>query len=139
MGSNTPMVLMPSPSQSPTTGLQPGAPYWKGVMSGAPGPMVFLRYQVAVAGSKTPIPSAPSPSQSPTSAIQPGAPKANGAVLGAPGELLSRRYQVPVSGSKTPTVVLPRGVTGIAATETVKVTASFCCGSKGSLTRTVTV
>src|SRR5205823_1855378 len=88
--------------------------------------------------------------------------KANGAVLGAPGELLSRRYQVAVRGSNTPTVVAPGGVTGgpigvsggpggvtggpigvsggmtgVEATETVKVTASFCCGSKGSLTRTV--
>src|SRR5262245_36341385 len=101
--------------------------------------MVFFRYQVAVAGSKTPMVSTPSPSQSPASGIQPGPPKANGAMLGAPGELLSRRYQVAVSGSKTPTVESPRGGPGVAATEIVKVTASFCCDSKGSLTRTVTL
>src|SRR5262245_54744682 len=104
VGSKAPMVSTPSPSQSPTTGTQPGAPDWKGAISGAPGPLLFFRYQVAVAGSKAPMVSRPSPSQSPTSAIQPGAPKANAAVLGAPGELLSRRYQVAVSGSKTPTV-----------------------------------
>src|SRR5262249_42849164 len=97
---------------SPTTGTQPGAPNWKGAISGAPGPFVFLRYQVAVAGSKAPMVTTPSPSQSPTSGIQPGAPKANGAVLGAPGTLLSRRYQVALSGSKTPTVASPAGVTG---------------------------
>src|SRR4051812_12001747 len=77
-GSNAPMVVTPSPSQSPTTGSQPAAPKRKGAMSGAPGPLVFFRYQVAVAGSNAPRVAVPSPSQSPNRATQPGAPKRKG-------------------------------------------------------------
>src|SRR5262245_19968878 len=81
-------------------------------MSGAPGPLRFLRYQVAVAGSKAPTVATPSPSQSPPSATHPGAPKAKAATSGAPGPLLSLRCQVAVTGSNTPTVLVPGGGTG---------------------------
>ncbi len=73
-GSKTPIVSMPSPFQSPTTGMSPGAPYWNGGMSGAPGLLLFFRYQVIVDGSTTPMVSTPSPFQSPTTLIQPGPP-----------------------------------------------------------------
>src|SRR5205823_3913374 len=53
-GLTTPTVNVPSSFQSPTTGVQPGAPYWKGPLSGAPAVLLLRRYQVAVAGSKTP-------------------------------------------------------------------------------------
>jgi hypothetical protein len=43
-------------------------------MSGAPGPLLFFRYQVMVAGSTTPMVTVPLPPQSPTTGIQPGAP-----------------------------------------------------------------
>src|SRR5262249_14103101 len=73
-GSKTPTVSMPSPSQSPATGMSPGVPYRNGATSGAPGELLLRRYQVMVDGSTTPTVWTPSPSQSPTSAIQPGAP-----------------------------------------------------------------
>src|SRR5215207_4079612 len=88
-------------------------------MSGAPGPLLFFKYQVAgawpncPAGSKTPTVSLPSPSQSPATGTQPAAPKAKGATSGAPETLVFFRYQVAgawpncPAGSKTPTVSLP--------------------------------
>src|SRR6516162_5869991 len=72
-GSKTPTVSMPSPFQSPTTGMSPGHPYWN-FMSGAPGLLLLRRYQVNVDGSTTPIVLTPSPFQSPTTGIQPGPP-----------------------------------------------------------------
>src|SRR4051794_37588426 len=54
LGSTTPMVVTPSPFQSPTTGIQLGSPYTKGAKSGAPAELVLRRYQVPVPGSKTP-------------------------------------------------------------------------------------
>src|SRR5215470_13210872 len=85
VGSKTPGANRPWPVQSPATGIQPGAPYLKGVMSGAPGPAVSRRYQVLVAGSTTPMPVWPAPVQSPTTGSQPGAPYRNAAMSGAPG------------------------------------------------------
>src|SRR5271154_1618493 len=79
VGSTTPTVVLPLPVQSPTTGIQDGAPKANGGMSGAPGPAVFLRYQRRVWGSKTPMPVWPLPVQSPTTGIQPGSPYWNGA------------------------------------------------------------
>src|SRR5436309_2801030 len=52
LGSTTPMVVLPSPFQSPTTGSQPGPPYWNCPASGAPGVLLLRTYQVAVPGSK---------------------------------------------------------------------------------------
>src|SRR5262249_39065967 len=73
-GRTTPRVVVPLPSQSPATGLSPAAPYRNGVKSGAPAPLLFLRYQVIVPRSTTPMVVLPSRSQSPTRGTQPGAP-----------------------------------------------------------------
>src|SRR6266545_3906155 len=56
MESTTPMVVTPSPFQSPATGTHPGAPYANGAMSGAPGVVLVCRYHVPVVGSNTPGP-----------------------------------------------------------------------------------
>src|SRR5262249_47115576 len=105
-GLTTPTVNVPLPSQSPMTGVQPGAPEVKVTASVPPALASLRRNQVAVAGSKAPIPQEPLPSQSPTTGIQPGRPNWNGAVTsGAPEEFSLRRYQVMVTGSTTPTVV----------------------------------
>src|SRR4051794_35343071 len=101
------MPSAPLPSQSAATGVHPGPPYANGVISGAPGPFVFRKYHVAVAGLNTPIESLPSPSQSPTTGIHPAPPYANGVMSGAPGVLLLRRYHVAVAGLNTPTVIVP--------------------------------
>src|SRR5205823_5853282 len=108
----TPMVVTPSPSQSPTTGFQPRMPYAKGAMSGAPEALLLRRYQtrsrelVDPVGSTTPTVSTPSPFQSPTTGSQPTAPYWK-TMSAAPGVLLLRRYQVPVDGSKAPIVSMP--------------------------------
>src|SRR5262245_14974652 len=74
LGRATPMVVMPSPFQSPTTGRSPGCPYLNGGMSGAPGLLLLRRYQVMVAGPTTPMVVMPSPVQSPATPSQPGPP-----------------------------------------------------------------
>src|SRR5436190_917957 len=53
-GATTPMVVLPSPFQSPTTGIQPGAPNEKMPTSGRPAEASLRRYQVAVVGSNIP-------------------------------------------------------------------------------------
>src|SRR5262245_5521461 len=79
-------------------------------MSGAPGAMVFFRYQVAGGfpnwpiGSYSPMVSRPSPFQSPATGFHPTAPYANGATSGAPGLLVFFTYQVAVDGLNTPMV-----------------------------------
>src|SRR5206468_2080692 len=55
-GSTTPIVVRAVPLQSPTTGSQPGAPYWNAPASGVPGLAWLCRYQMPVDGSNTPIP-----------------------------------------------------------------------------------
>src|SRR5262245_54300755 len=80
-------------------------------MSQAPGPLLFLRFQVMVAGSTTPMVTVPLPSQSPTTGIEVGLPYWNGARSGAPGALVLRSFQVAGGSpywpgpSKTPTAV----------------------------------
>src|SRR5215472_16880790 len=96
------MPVCPLPVQSPTSGTQPGAPNWKGVMSGAPALLELRRYQVMVAESTAPTVAVPSPFQSPTTGAQPGAPNWKAGTSVAPGPLLPRRYQVAVAGSKAP-------------------------------------
>src|ERR1700751_4647139 len=111
VGSTTPTVVVPSPFQSPTTGIQPGAPYWNGGMAGAPGPSPAPRYQVAVDGSKTPTLLVPSPNQSPVTGMPPGGPDGNGAGGGA-GGLLVRRSGGAVDGPKVPAVKAGAAATG---------------------------
>src|SRR6266542_3928232 len=77
-GSTTPMLVIPSPFQSPTTGSQPGAPKANGAISGAPPVRGFFRYQTP-SGLTTPGLARPSPSQSPATGVQPAPPDANGA------------------------------------------------------------
>src|SRR5262249_24114612 len=72
-------------------------------MSGAPGVLEFLRYQVAVDWSKTPRVAVPLPSQSPATGIQLCPPYANGATSGAPGPGLWCRYHAAVFGWNTAT------------------------------------
>src|SRR5262245_23856126 len=98
------MPVWPLLFQSPTTGVQPGSPYWKGGMLGAPALLLLRKYQVMVAGSTTPTVTRPSPSQSPTTGIQPTPPYWNCPPVGAPAELPFRRYHVPVAGSNWPGV-----------------------------------
>src|SRR6266542_863591 len=102
-GSTTAAVVVPLPSQSPTTGVHPGDPYWNGTTSGAPGALLVRRYQVSVLGSTTPMVVFPSPFQSPATGIQCGLPYANGAISGAPALFVFFRYQTP-SGLSTPGV-----------------------------------
>src|SRR5262249_41119224 len=97
------MVVVPLPSQSPTTGTQPGAPNWNGAKSTVPGLLLLGRYQVMVEGSTTPMVSLPSPFQSPTTGIEPIKPKEKVAMSGAPLVLELRRNQLAEPGSKTPT------------------------------------
>src|SRR5437588_515878 len=91
--STTPMLVSPSPFQSPTTGTEPTGPYWM-TESGAPCVFWFFKYQVAVAGSKTPRVLVPSPFQSPHTGIQCGAPYWIGDTDGAPESMELRKYQV---------------------------------------------
>src|SRR5436189_148002 len=59
LGRHTPMVVTPSPSQSPTTGIELGLPNWNGARAAPPG--VLRSFQVAGGSptwadpSKTPI------------------------------------------------------------------------------------
>src|SRR5438552_3133453 len=53
-GSTTPAVKVRFPSQSPTTGFQPGPPKANRPASGAPGELLLRRYQVPAPGSNTP-------------------------------------------------------------------------------------
>jgi hypothetical protein len=96
-------------TSSPVSGLSPGAPKAKGVISGAPADGVFRRYQVSVAGSTAPIPVFPEPVQSPVTGIQPGAPNAK-VISVAPADAVFRRYQNPVEGSNTPIPSFPAPV-----------------------------
>src|SRR5256885_1370537 len=50
LGATTPMVVVPSPFQSPATGIQPGAPDGERPASGGPGEASLRRYQVEGAG-----------------------------------------------------------------------------------------
>src|SRR5207248_655005 len=54
LGSTAPMVVLPSPFQSPTTGSQLAPPNVNGVMLGEPLVLVVRSDHVAVFGSKTP-------------------------------------------------------------------------------------
>src|SRR5262249_1602357 len=92
-------------AQSPTTGTQPGRPYWN-TESTALEPGSFSRYQVAVAGLKTPMPVWPRPAQSPTTGTQPGRPNTK-VRPAAPAPGRARRYQVAVAGSKVPMPAWP--------------------------------
>src|SRR5262245_24956745 len=90
-GSTTPTVVTPLPVQSATTGVQPGAPYWNGTMSGAPALAVLRRYHASVAGSPTPMPSLRPPDQCPTTGSQPAIPYWKTPASGAPGPTSLRR------------------------------------------------
>ena len=54
LGRYSPIVTVPLPSQSPTIGRSPGAPY-PTAMSGAPKEFVFLRKKKLLLGLKSPI------------------------------------------------------------------------------------
>src|SRR5262245_31845601 len=97
-------VEEPPQPQGPVTGTHPGAPNWKGVMSGGPGEASLRRYQVAVSGSNAPMPPVPLPPgpQEPVTGTHPGAP--NWKTVGSKVPVLLRKYQVAVEGSKTPGV-----------------------------------
>src|SRR5262249_44854331 len=106
----TPWVNLPSPSQSPTTGLDPSAPYRKEPASGRPALVSLRRFQSPRLGAKTPMVQMPSPFQSPATGTALLPPRS--AVVGpntkvrsaGPALLLLRRWKVAVEGVKVPTV-----------------------------------
>src|SRR5262245_9108655 len=98
------MPVWPVPAQSPTTGIQPGAPNWKAPASAPPPEFSLRRYHVAVDGSKTPTVTVPLPSQSPATGTQPDAPYVNQPASALPPVSELRRNHWPVEGSKTPGV-----------------------------------
>src|SRR5437868_956711 len=73
-GSNAPIVVVPLPSQSPTTGNSVPWPQTKRA-SGTPPELELRRYHVCVVGSNMPMVVLPVPVQSPTTGIQPYAPQ----------------------------------------------------------------
>src|SRR4051812_41384035 len=109
------MVVIPSPSQSPVTGIQPGCPNVKltsvdsvedSPLRGSPAracPRCSI--QVPVSWSYTPTLVVPSPFQSPVTGNAPGRP--NVKTWSAGPEVPSRRPQGAVWGSKAPAETLP--------------------------------
>src|ERR1700682_1048009 len=70
VGSNMPIVVVPLPSQSPTTGIQPAWPNW----NVGRGPALPTRYQLPPESTE-PMFVLPLPSQSPVTGVQPGPPQ----------------------------------------------------------------
>src|SRR5436305_944642 len=89
VGSTTPIVVVPSPFQSPVTGIHPGAPNVNGATSGPPEPFALRKYQVIMAGSTTPIVVVPSPFQSPVTGARAPAPLARATVGRTPASTTS--------------------------------------------------